>query len=405
MTKIKKKYIILLAEIFLLAFLTLIISYFDLDIRIQKLFYHANSSSVWFQKENPFWQFGYHYGTLPAILLTFAALIGFILGWIKPKIKTYRRYFVLIFLTLIIGPGLLVNAIFKDHWGRPRPRQIQEFGGRWEFKEIWQPGTPGKGKSFPCGHCSMGFFFIILYYAFKRKHKALAYSSIALNIVLGIFIGFSRISQGGHFLSDVLWSWGLTFLTATFLYYFILKIPDREFKSDADGSIISVTTLSSKKRVLVIIAIIFSIGIMIFTFLFSKPFYQESIHKIFDDEPFQFIKLRLNINRGDVVINKGNFEFPVQIKTTAQGFGFPKYKYQSKLSKQFKNDTLIASYFLNIKGLFNEIDVQTSVYIDSLTNIYLENSAQKGSKFKLSKSKIVIFLDKTFGTEDFTHER
>jgi len=145
-----QKYQIVVIEISVLFILTLLISIFDLDIKVQSLLYQANSSaSVWFQKENPFWQFGYHYGKLPAILLTFAALIGLILSWIKPKIKNYRRYFLIIILTLIIGPGLLVNAIFKDHWGRPRPRQVQEFGGRWEFKEVWQAGTPGKGKSFP----------------------------------------------------------------------------------------------------------------------------------------------------------------------------------------------------------------------------------------------------------------
>lgn len=380
MIRSNKKYIVLLSEVLILIVITLVISYFNLDIKIQRLFYRADSASVWFQKENPFWRFGYHYGTLPAILLTFAALIGLILSWIKPKIKSYQRYFVFIILTLIIGPGLLVNAIFKDHWGRPRPRQIQQFGGRWEFKAVWQPGTPGKGKSFPCGHCSMGFFFITLYYAFKRKHKVLACSIIAFSIALGMFIGFARISQGGHFLSDVLWSWGLTLLTATFLYYFLLKIPDYELKSGAKESIMPATRSSRRRRAFVIIAIILSICIMIFTFLFSKPFYQESIHEITGNESFEIIKLRLNIYRGDVIIYKGNFKLPVQIKTTAQGFGFPEYKYQSKLSKQFKNDTLIASYFLNIKGLFNEIDVQTSVYIDSLSNVYFENDIQKGIK-------------------------
>jgi len=380
MTNFSKKYIIVSVEIILLLLLTLTISFFDLDIKIQKLFYQPNlSTSVWYQKENPFWQFGYHYGTLPAILLTFAALIGFILSWIKPKIKNYQRYFLLIISTLIIGPGLLVNAIFKDHWGRPRPRQVQEFGGRWEFKEMWQPGTPGKGKSFPCGHCSMGFFFITLYYCFKRKHKVLAYSSIVFSIALGTFIGFARISQGGHFLSDVFWSWGLTYLTATFLYYFIFKIPDEELKSDAQETIITPIKSNQKKRILVVLAVVFSIAIMIFTFLFSKPFYRESEHKISADKPFQIIKLYLDINHGDIFVHNDNFKHPVQIKTTAQGFGFPEYKYQSNLSTQSVNDTLVANYIFNIKGIFNEIDVQTSIYIDSSSNVSLEKDIKKAT--------------------------
>jgi len=380
MIRLNKKYVILLAEFLILIIITMLISHFDLDIKIQRLFYRADSVSVWFQKENPFWRFGYHYGTLPAIVLAFAAVLGLLLSWIKPKLKSWRRYFLLIIFTLIIGPGLLVNAIFKDHWGRPRPRQIQEFSGRWEFKEVWQPGTPGKGKSFPCGHCSMGFFFITLYYCFKRKNKLLAYSSFAFSIALGMFIGFARITQGGHFLSDVLWSWGLTYVTATILFYFVLKIPVHELRSEADRIVSLPIKSSRKKRALVTIAVVLSIGIMIFTFLFSKPFYRESSHEVTLDEPSQIIKLHLDINRGEIYIHRGSFEYPVQIKTTAQGFGFPEFTYQSKLSRQIKIDTLIANYFLNIKGLFNEIDVQTSVYLDSLSNVYLENDIQSGTK-------------------------
>ncbi len=388
-----KKYLIVTAEILSLIILTLVISQFNLDIKVQKLFYQENSaSSVWYQKENHFWQFGYHYGTLPAIVLTFSALIGLILSWIRPQIKNYRRYFLLIILTLIIGPGLFVNAILKDHWGRPRPRQVQKFSGKWEFKEVWQPGVPGKGKSFPCGHCSMGFFFITLYYSFKQKHKIIAYAGLGFSLFMGMFIGFARMSQGGHFLSDVLWSWGLTYLTATILYYFILKIPDHEIKSNADQIVSAPLKSSRKKRVLVTIAIVFSVGIMIFTFLFSKPFYRESLHEITFDEPFQIIRLHLDINCGDIFLNSGSFEHPVQIKSTAQGFGFPEYQYQSELSKQLTFDTLTANYKLNIKGLFNEIDVQTSVYIDSSWTVYLSGGTEKGNLVLNKKISDKIFI-------------
>ncbi len=379
MIKINKKYIILFLEIFALVILTLLISNFDLDIKVQQQFYQADSASVWFQKENPFWQFGYHYGTLPAILLTLAALLGFSLSFLKPKIKNYRRHFLLIILTVVIGPGLLVNAIFKDHWGRPRPRQVQEFGGNWEFKEVWEPGTPGKGKSFPCGHCSMGFFFIALYYCFKGKHKILAYSTVFFSIALGLFIGFARISQGGHFLSDVLWSWGLTYLTATILYYFVLKIPDNRLKSDRPKPIALSLKSSRTQRVFIAFTIIVSIIIMIFAFLFSKPFYRESIHEAKADEPFQIVKLHLEMNRGDIFVHRGKFKIPVQIKTIAQGFGFPEYQYESNLTKNMSNDTLKLNYQLSIKGLFNEIDVQTTVYIDSSQNVYLSGGSLKGN--------------------------
>jgi len=379
MIKINKKYIILLLEIFALIIVTLVISYFDLDIRIQSQFYRADSASVWYQKENPVWQVGYHYGTLPAILLAFAAALGFILSWIKPKMKNLRRYFLLIILTLVIGPGLLVNAIFKDHWGRPRPRQVQEFGGKWEFKEVWERGTPGKGKSFPCGHCSMGFFFITLYFCWKRKHKILAYSSMVFSIALGFFIGLARISQGGHFFSDVIWSGGLTFLTATGLFYFVLKIPEHEIKSATQPSDAKPIATSSQKRILIAIAVVLSLIILIFTFLFSKPLYRESFHHINKDEPIKIVKLHFDVNRGDIFIRRGSFEPAIQIQSVAQGFGFPKYSYQSILTQQLAGDTLLVNYQLSVKGLFNEIDVQISVNVDSLHAVSISGASQKGA--------------------------
>ena len=36
--------------------------------------------------------------------------------------------------TIAIGPGLIVNLGFKDHWHRPRPVHTQEFGGPDEFR-------------------------------------------------------------------------------------------------------------------------------------------------------------------------------------------------------------------------------------------------------------------------------
>jgi membrane-associated PAP2 superfamily phosphatase len=38
-------------------------------------------------------------------------------------------------------------------------------------------------------------------------------------ILYGILMGVARISQGGHFASDILWAWGVVHLTAVALYY------------------------------------------------------------------------------------------------------------------------------------------------------------------------------------------
>jgi membrane-associated PAP2 superfamily phosphatase len=67
--------------------------------------------------------------------------------------------FLLYSLTSIVGAGLIVNALLKEYTGRPRPREVVEFGGNWEYRAALELGIPGQGQSFPCGHCTMGFIF------------------------------------------------------------------------------------------------------------------------------------------------------------------------------------------------------------------------------------------------------
>jgi hypothetical protein len=181
-------------------------------------------------------------------------------------------------------------------------------------------------------------------------------------------------------------------LTATFLYYFILKIPEKDLESKSEPALKAPAAANRNKRVLVFLAIFGSVIITIFTFLFSKPFYRESFHKIPIDESSQIIRLTLDLNRSDVFIHSGKFEQPISIKTIAQGFGFPRYQYQSALTKNLKNDTLDAIYQFNIKGLFNEIDVQTIIDVDSSQQVYLSGVTKQGNVFidKVKSANLVI---------------
>jgi lipid A 4'-phosphatase len=47
------------------------------------------------------------------------------------------RAIIFLALTMVIGPGLLVNATFKPHGGRPRPVEIKQFGGQQSFVPWW----------------------------------------------------------------------------------------------------------------------------------------------------------------------------------------------------------------------------------------------------------------------------
>jgi len=80
-----------------------------------------------------------------------------VLSQVQEKFKKIRIYAVYVFLAVALGPGLVVNSVFKPYWGRPRPREVTEFSGKYQYRPFYIPEVGAQGKSFPCGHCSMLF--------------------------------------------------------------------------------------------------------------------------------------------------------------------------------------------------------------------------------------------------------
>lgn len=172
------------------------------------------------------WKLLYRIDRLPAVLLAFAGLLAAASSLRWPTWHYWGRGGVFLALLLILGPGLLVNSVFKDCWGRPRPREIVQFGGHKQFLEPWQKGVIGQGRSFPSGHASAAFYMTAPFFIYRRRRPRLALGWLAGGICFGILMSIARIAQGGHFLSDNLWAWGMVHLCALALSH-LMKL-DRE---------------------------------------------------------------------------------------------------------------------------------------------------------------------------------
>ncbi|MFZ5761046.1 MAG: phosphatase PAP2 family protein [Thermodesulfobacteriota bacterium] len=196
----------------LLLLMTLVFTLFDLDRTISGLFYRPGEG--WFLSRQPLWQWLHRQGTIPGILLTLGCLLLWLASHYFSHLSQWRKPCLVVVLTAVLAAGLLVNAVLKQYWGRPRPSQTIEYGGQWEYRPIFPPGTPGKGASFPCGHCTMGFLFLATA-AFYPRSKSLAVAGVATGVVLGALLSAARIVQGAHFTSDTLWSFGLIIATAS----------------------------------------------------------------------------------------------------------------------------------------------------------------------------------------------
>jgi membrane-associated PAP2 superfamily phosphatase len=174
---------------------------------------------------HPFFNWFYDYGIYFAWVLAAVAILVWVNSFFVPKFKKWRRIASFLILTLTLGSGLTIHAFFKDHWGRPRPRQVIEYGGQQSFRPYYQPNffaQPEPSKSFPCGHCSMGFYFFALALVGKHYRSKMVYRlGMALGWGLGSFLGLARMAQGGHFLSDVFVSGLIMWLVSLGLYRFM----------------------------------------------------------------------------------------------------------------------------------------------------------------------------------------
>jgi lipid A 4'-phosphatase len=114
------------------------------------------------------------------------------------------RAYAFILASVTIGPGLIANALFKNQWGRARPRQIIEFGGTADFTPALAFADQcARNCSFVAGDASLAFVTLAVALLAPAATRA---RWIALAILFGAFIGFIRIIQGAHFLSDVVFA-------------------------------------------------------------------------------------------------------------------------------------------------------------------------------------------------------
>ncbi len=158
------------------------------------------------------WNILYDWAPVPAIMLVAAALILLVAGFFISRIATCRRKAVFVLLFLALGPGLVVNLLLKDQLGRPRPREVIEYGGSHQYTHFWQPGSASKNSSFPSGHAAIAFFTMAPWFVLRDNRRALAVGFLVFGLSFGSLVGVARILQGGHFASDVVWAGGLIYL-------------------------------------------------------------------------------------------------------------------------------------------------------------------------------------------------
>jgi membrane-associated PAP2 superfamily phosphatase len=190
----------------------------DIDLAVSARFYSPGAG--WPVGGEPPWNWLYHYGVAPAWIMAVPALFVGVAAAFRTGLRRYRRAAWFLVLAMTIGPGLLVNTVFKQNWGRPRPRDVVQLGGEREFLPVWKKGpSPDWGNAFASGHTATAFYIAAPFFLLRRRRRGRALAWLAAGVAYGALMGTARIAQGAHFLSDVVWAGGFVWLTCLALYY------------------------------------------------------------------------------------------------------------------------------------------------------------------------------------------
>lgn len=214
-----KKYLNVKLYFWLLFFVSSIIFVIfpQIDLDIASLFYDGKSFPL-----NGSWIEDILYHSVKPLIITFAlsSIAIFIYNYVKKKnllgINSKTMLFIVLFLT--IAPALIVNTTLKENWGRARPAQTINFGGQKEFTPAFIPSNQG-GYSFSSGHTAAAFSLLGFALLAKRRQKLF----ISLVLTYGTLVSLARMAAGGHFLSDVVTSFFIVYISTHILYKLVFK--------------------------------------------------------------------------------------------------------------------------------------------------------------------------------------
>lgn len=129
----------------------------------------------------------------------------------------------------IAGTGLTIGLVnlLKTATGVECPWSTEPFGGERAAVSLAESlsqfiaGNPGAGRCFPAGHPTGGLYLLSWAVALRSAAPIFARITAGLGFFFGAMMGLTRIAQGAHFLSHVLWSVWLAVIIALLLHLWL----------------------------------------------------------------------------------------------------------------------------------------------------------------------------------------
>src|SRR5215813_1785300 len=183
----------------------------DLDLKLAALFFDPERGGFW-RAYDPTYLRARDAAVWLTTLVAMPAVVALVVKFIRPRrpLLISGRAIVLMLVTLALAPGVVANLVLKEHWGRPRPIDVAEFGGDEHFRPWWDPrGDCPKNCSFIAGEPSGAFWTMAGAAVVPPQWRALAYG---MAVAFGAAVGVLRMAAGAHFFTDWVFAGVFSFL-------------------------------------------------------------------------------------------------------------------------------------------------------------------------------------------------
>lgn len=173
----------------------------DIDTHMSAMFYHAGAGFPLAQDAR--------LQTLRwlgrAVPVALAILVSVLVIWRLARRQTFLtisdRALAFVAASFALGPGLAVNAILKEHWGRSRPLATELFGGSAQFTPAWWPwGECHTNCSFVSGEASAAAVLMAFTVLCPERYRLTMTIAVTLWMIA---ISLNRMAFGAHYFSDV----------------------------------------------------------------------------------------------------------------------------------------------------------------------------------------------------------
>lgn len=197
----------------------------DLDIAVSSVFYRE-IGGFWLGSDNLLSAYRNTFNIVSMSLAVLSLILWIVCYWRGPVFGVRDRVWAFIAMLYILGPGLLVNGLFKSFFGRARPADVAEFGGENTFTSAFELADQCQSNcSFVSGEGSSAtaFFISILALSPFVTNKPAKYLLLTLGFVAALIAATLRVMKGRHFLSDTVFSVLFVSLVAILLSWLLLR--------------------------------------------------------------------------------------------------------------------------------------------------------------------------------------